>query len=85
MPYKITIKPAAQKELEKIQKPDRVKIIAAISELGQDPRPPGCKKLLNFENHYRIRTGNYRVIYSILDKELIVEVVKVGDRKDIYR
>ena len=85
MAYKITLKASAQKELEKIQKAARVKLITAISELAENPRPVGCKKLVNFDNHYRIRVGEYRCIYKILDNELIIEVIKVGHRKDVYR
>ena len=85
MAYKITIKASAQKELEKIQKPFRIKIISAISELADNPRPPGCKKLVNFDNHYRIRVGEYRCIYKIIDNQLIVDVIKVAHRKDVYR
>ena len=85
MAYKITIKASAQKELEKIQKPFHIKIISAISELAENPRPSGCKKLVNFDNHYRIRVGEYRCIYKIIDNELIVDVIKVAHRKDVYR
>jgi mRNA interferase RelE/StbE len=85
MSYTIVIKPAARKELEKIEKPMRVRIIETISALSDNPRPAGCKKLVNFESYYRIRVGDYRIIYAIGDKELIVEIVKVGNRRDVYR
>ena len=84
MAYKITLKASAQKELERIQKAMRIKIIEAISHLAENPRPSGCKKLVNFDNHYRIRVGQYRCIYKIVDQELFVEVVKVGHRKNVY-
>lgn len=85
MAYRITLKASAQKELEKIQKALREKIIVAINGLAEEPRPTGCKKLVNFDNHFRIRVGEYRIIYKIFDKELIVDVIKVGHRKDVYR
>ena len=85
MTYRITIKASAQKELAKIQKATRVTIISAINSLAESPRPLGCKKLVNFDNHFRIRVGDYRVIYKVFDNELVVEVVKVGNRKDVYR
>lgn len=85
MVYKIIIKPAARKELEKIDKPIRIRIIETISALSGNPRPPGCKKLVNFDNYYRVRVGDYRIIYEIRDKELIIEIVKVGNRRDIYK
>jgi mRNA interferase RelE/StbE len=85
MAYKITIKTVAQKELEKIQKSFRERIINAIGNLAENPRPAGCKKLVNFDSHYRIRVADYRVIYKISDNELLIEVVKVANRKDVYR
>jgi len=53
--------------------------------LPENPVPKGAKKLKETENTYRIRTGNYRIIYSIINKELIIEVIKVGHRKDVYK
>ena len=85
MAYNITLKDSAQKELEKIQKSIRVKIISAINELAENPRPTGCKKLVNFNNHYRVRVGEYRVIYKIFDTQDAIDVIKVGHRKDVYR
>lgn len=85
MEYHVKTKPSARKELEKIPKNARLHIIEAIDSLSTNPRPIGYKKLVNFENHYRIRVNVYRVIYEIRDKELIVEIVKVGHRKEVYR
>ena len=59
MAYKITIKASAGKELERIQKPLRIRIITAINNLAENPRPVGYKKLVNFENHFRIRVSDY--------------------------
>jgi mRNA interferase RelE/StbE len=83
--YKIQIKPSAAKELEAIsQKKDRQKIADRIRALSEDPRPPGCQKLSGQER-YRIRQGWYRIIYTIDDQQVIIVVVKIGHRKDIYR
>lgn len=83
--YKLRIKKSAAKELEAIpRKADRKRVISRIEALADDPRPPGCKKLSGSER-YRVRQGAYRIVYSIEDDQLLVYVVKVGDRKDVYR
>jgi len=83
--YKVIIKKSAIKELENISKTFRLKIIEKIDDLASDPRPQGVRKLENSLNSYRIRVGNYRVIYTIQDQNLLVEVIKVADRKEAYR
>jgi mRNA interferase RelE/StbE len=83
--YRILIKPSAVKEIEAISpKKDRQRIVGRISKLADNPRPPGGEKLSGQEK-YRIRLGRYRIVYSIEDQDLIVYVVKVGHRKDVYR
>ncbi len=84
MQYKISIKASAVKELQKIQKNDLQRITKKIQSLAKEPRPTGCEKLSGQER-YRIRQGNYRIVYSIEDDKLIVVVVKIGHRRDIYR
>ena len=83
MAYQLTIKKKAIQALEKINDPDYSKIKSAIYSLADDPRPHGYKKLKGRDG-YRIRVGNYRVIYEIVDDLLIVEVINIGNRKDIY-
>ena len=83
MAYQLTIKKKAIQALEKINDPDYSKIKSAIYSLADDPRPHGYKKLKGRDG-YRIRVGNYRVIYEIFDDLLIVEVINIGNRKDIY-
>jgi len=83
--YRILIKPSAVKEIEAISaKKDRQRIVGRISKLADNLRPPGCEKLSGQEK-YRIRQGRHRIVYSIEDQDLIVYVVKVGHRKDVYR
>ncbi len=83
--YRILIKPSAVKEIEAISpKKDRQRIVGRISKLADNPRPPGCEKLSG-QDKYRIRQGRSRIVYSIEDQDLIVYVVKVGHRKDVYR
>lgn len=81
--YKVRVERKAQKKLSKISEPYYSNIKAAILDLGNDPRPQGCKKLKGREG-YRIRVANYRIIYEILDSVLLVDVIDLGHRKDIY-
>ena len=81
--FRIVIKKSAAKEIERIEKKDRIRIIEKIRSLASDPRQFGSKKLSGQEK-YRIRQGNYRILYQIVDDELIINVVKVGHRRDIY-
>jgi mRNA interferase RelE/StbE len=83
--YSIRIKKTARKELEAINtKADRLRIVKRIQSLASDPRPIGARKLSGRER-YRIRQGRYRILYTIEDAVLTVYVIKVGQRKDVYR
>lgn len=83
--YKIEITASAEKSLKKIPKKDLGKVIEAIQVLAISPFPSGCRKLKGEEDVYRVRQGNYRIIYEVIDKKLIVLVLKIGHRKDIYK
>jgi mRNA interferase RelE/StbE len=84
--YRVLIKPSAAKEIEALPtKKIRQRVVAHIRALAENPRPAGCEKLSGSEDHCRVRQGAYRVVYSVSDQELIVYVVKVGHRKDVYR
>ena len=84
--YRVLIKPSAAKELEAVdQKRDRQRIVARVLALAEDPRPDGCEKLVGESDRYRVRIGRHRVVYSINDDELVVLVVRVAHRKDVYR
>lgn len=76
---------SATKDLRAIDRQWIPRIMAAIESLAEDPRPVGCKKLAGSEHTYRIRVGDYRVIYDIHDGELVVFVVRVRHRRDVYR
>jgi mRNA interferase RelE/StbE len=82
--YRIYIKQSAVKELESIPKKDLGKIIKRIQSLSQNPRPHGCQKL-SARERYRIRQGEYRIIYSIQEKELTIHIYKIGHRREVYR
>ena len=82
--YKIYFKRSAVKDLDAISKKDLQRIINRIDLLKKDPRPPGCEKLSGQER-YRVRQGNYRIVYSIQDDVLTIWIVKIGHRRNIYR
>ena len=82
--YRLLIKASAGKDIEALPKRNRGRIIAKIGSLSTDPRPPGCEKLSG-NDQYRLRQGNYRILYEIQDRDLIVVVVKVGHRREVYR
>lgn len=82
--YEVRIKPSAVKELEAIPLKDRRRIAARILKLADDPRPPGCEKLSNLDR-YRVRQGDYRILYEVEDEVVTVTVVRIGHRKDVYR
>ena len=84
MTYEILIERRAQRALGKVVQPQRDRIISAIRRLSEDPRPPGVKKLSG-RDAWRIRIGSYRVLYEIQDAKLVVLVVEIGDRRDVYR
>lgn len=81
--YTIVLSKKSQKQLDKLTGHVAENILNAIADLEKNPRPSGCKKLKG-RNGYRIRVGNYRIIYDIFDFELIVDVIALGHRKDIY-
>lgn len=83
--YRVLLKPSAAKDVEDIdRRTDRERVSKRMQALAENPRPYGSEKLEGFEATYRIRQGDYRVVYDIDDAERIVFVIKVGHRKDVY-
>lgn len=82
--YRLLIKPSAATELEDLPRRDRTRIVRRIGQLAGNPRPPGCEKLSGREQ-YRVRQGDFRIVYSIDDAGPSVLVVKIGHRRDVYR
>ncbi len=82
--YQIEWKSSAKKELRKLPSDMIQKIVTAVESLGEEPFPPGCRKLVGSEQTWRIRIGNYRVIYNVLSAVLIIEIIRVAHRKDVY-
>ena len=83
--YRITFKRSAQKELTEIPKPFNQNIVTSIDKLAENPRPDGVKKLKGEYNAYRIRVGDYRIIYTLEDIIKIVEIQRIRHRKDAYK
>jgi mRNA interferase RelE/StbE len=82
--YKIVFKQSVAKDLRPIPNKDVQRILKRIAQLAYDPRPPGSEKLSSAEK-YRIRQGNYRILYTINDDLVIVTIVKIGHRRDVYQ
>ena len=82
--YEIYFKESVWKELKRIPKNDLKRILSRIEILGDEPRPTGCEKLTGHEL-FRVRQGNYRIVYSIQENELTVWITKVGHRRNVYR
>lgn len=82
--YRILVKKSAAGELERIPRKDLARVIKRISSLSEDARPHGCEKLSALER-YRVRQGDYRIVYSVDDAAQSVEIFKVGHRKEVYR
>jgi mRNA interferase RelE/StbE len=82
--YVVDVSAAAEAQIDRLDGSVRGRVIKRIQELKEDPRPPGCQKLVNSE-YWRVRVGDYRVVYSIQDTRLLVLVVPVGHRREVYR
>ena len=83
--YRVEWKQSAKRELKKLPDQARRRILAAVDGLSEDPHPPGSKKLVGVENAYRIRVGDFRVIYTLFKSALWLEIIRVADRKRVYR
>ena len=83
--FRIEISRTAERQLKKLPREDQKRVAAAILGLGEDPRPQGSRKLTGYDDVYRIRVGRFRVLYSVEEKKVIVIVLKIGHRKDVYR
>lgn len=85
MAYSILLAPPAERQLKALAQTIQKRIVTRLKTLQYNPRPQGVKKLTGEEDLYRIREGSFRIVYTIRDKELVVLVVKIGDRKEVYR
>jgi mRNA interferase RelE/StbE len=85
MTYRIEFRPAAMRELAKLEASTRRRIAATLESLGENPRSPGVEKLKGRDHRYRVRCGDYRIIYEIEDRVLIILVLRIGHRRQVYR
>lgn len=85
MSYEVRVKRSAAREIEALPLADRRRVVERIGHLADDPRPPGCERRAGREERFRIRQGDYRIVYGLEDAVLTVWIVKVGHRRDVYR
>ena len=85
MAYSVLLAPPAVRQLRSFAPTIQKRLVKRLKTLQNDPRPPGAKKLAGEDDLYRVREGDYRIIYTIQDKELLVLILKIGDRKEVYR
>ena len=83
--YSVAISRTAEHQLRRLPRADRERVARTVAKLAIDPRPSGARKLTGYEDVFRVRTGRYRVIYSVEGTSLVVLVLKIGHRKDVYR
>jgi mRNA interferase RelE/StbE len=83
--YAIEVRPIALRELKALPEDIRRRVVGKIDSLADNPRPPGVEKLAGTENSYRVRVGDYRILYEIRDKVLLIAVVRVRHRREAYR
>ncbi|MBI4568537.1 MAG: type II toxin-antitoxin system RelE/ParE family toxin [Planctomycetes bacterium] len=83
--YNVEWKRSARHDLRTLDRLMIARVLAAVGGLSETPRPPGCKKLRGAEQTYRIRVGDYRIVYSVSDDEQLVVILLVGHRRDVYR
>ena len=84
MSYRVEFTTAAARQVRKLPRPARDRVLDAIEDLGEDPRPHGAKKLVGEQTAWRIRIGDYRVIYDLFDSELTISVVRAAHRREVY-
>ena len=83
--YRVLLERTAEKDLARLSSEIHARVIAAIQALATNPRPPGCRKLAGGKNDWRIRVGDYRVVYEIADEIRVVRVNRVRHRREVYR
>jgi mRNA interferase RelE/StbE len=83
--HRLEITRKAQRQLDRLPNQTALRVKAAIQQLTNDPRPPGAVKMADMQGGWRIRVGDYRVVYEIHDDRLVVLIIRVGHRRDVYR
>lgn len=83
--YEIEISRTAERQLKKLPEDDQLRVVRAVLALAEEPRPRGSRKLSGYDDVFRIRVGLCRVLYSVFENRLVVLILKIGHRKDVYR
>jgi mRNA interferase RelE/StbE len=83
--YRIDVSATAERQIRTLPRVDQIRVLRAVNALSTNPRPQGCRKLSGLDDVFRIRIGRYRVLYTVEDRRLVILVLKVGNRKDVYR
>lgn len=83
--HEVQISRTAERQLARLERATQQRVAAAMRGLAEDPRPRGCRKLQGYEDVYRIRVGRYRLLYSVSDNTVVVVILKVGHRRNVYR
>jgi len=83
--YEIEISRTAEKQLKKLPTDDQLRVVRAVLALAEEPHPRGSRKLSGYDDVFRVRVGRYRVLYSVFENRLVIIILKVGHRKDVYR
>lgn len=83
--YSVEVSATAENQIRKLDRPDQVRVLRAVRALAKEPRPAGTRKLRGYGDVFRLRVGSYRIIYSIEGARLLIIILKVGHRRDVYR
>lgn len=83
--YRLIWKPSAEKELRKLPREIIARLVAVAEALAVNPHPPGAKKLSGTDHAYRVRTGDYRLVYEVQSGELFIHIIRIGHRREVYR
>ncbi len=83
--YEIEISRTAEKQLRRLPRADQARVVRTMRTLADNPFPRGARKLSGYDDVFRVRTGRYRILYSVSERTLVIVVLKVGHRRDVYR
>ena len=83
--FRIEVSATAEKQIRKLRREDQIRVLQAIRPLAIDPTPPGSRRVRGYDDVFRIRVGNYRVLYRIAGRRLVIVILKIGHRREIYR
>jgi len=83
--FRIEVSATAERQIRKLAREDQIRVLRAIGPLASDATPPGSRKIRGYDDVYRIRVGTYRVLYRVAGKRLLVIILKIGHRREIYR